>query len=158
MQSHLDRVRALAESHGRELRFGIRLHVVTREDADEAWTDAEALVADADEETIAAAQRALATTTAVGQRRMVELHGGQRDRLEVYPNLWAGIGLLRGGAGTALVGSHREVADRIAEYHGLGITEFIFSGYPHLEEAYQFGEGVMPILRERGLVSEPVLV
>jgi alkanesulfonate monooxygenase len=158
VQSHLDRVRALAESHGRELRFGIRLHVVTREDADEAWTDAEALVADADEETIAAAQRALATTTAVGQRRMVELHGGQRDRLEVYPNLWAGIGLLRGGAGTALVGSHREVADRIAEYHGLGITEFIFSGYPHLEEAYQFGEGVMPILRERGLVSEPVLV
>jgi alkanesulfonate monooxygenase len=155
---HLDRVRALAESHGRELRFGIRLHVVSRDDADEAWAAAEALIADADEETVATAQRALSTATAVGQQRMVELHGGRRDRLEIYPNLWAGIGLLRGGAGTALVGSHTEVAERIAEYHALGITEFILSGYPHLEEAYQFGEGVMPVLRERGLIDEPALV
>ena len=86
------------------------------------------------------------------QRRMVELHGGRLDSLEVSPNLWAGVGLVRGGAGTALVGSHTEVADRIAEYHALGIDEFILSGYPHLEEAYQVGEGVMPELRRRGLL------
>ena len=66
---------------------------------------------------------------------------------------WAGVGLVRGGAGTALVGSHEEVADRIAEYHELGIDEFILSGYPHLEEAYQVGEGVMPGLRRRGLLA-----
>jgi alkanesulfonate monooxygenase len=155
---HLDRVRAVAESHGRELRFGIRLHVVSRDDAEQAWAAAEALIADADEETVAAAQRTLSTASAVGQQRMVELHGGRRDRLEIYPNLWAGIGLLRGGAGTALVGSHAEVAERIAEYHALGISEFILSGYPHLEEAYHFGEGVMPVLRERGLIGEPALV
>ena len=82
---------------------------------------------------------------------MSELHGGRTDALEVSPNLWAGVGLVRGGAGTALVGSHEEVADRIAEYHELGIDEFILSGYPHLEEAYQVGEGVMPVLRRRGL-------
>ncbi len=58
---------------------------------------------------------------------------------------------MRGGAGTALVGSHTEVADRIAEYAEIGIDEFIFSGYPHLEELFWFGEGVVPILRERGL-------
>ena len=86
---------------------------------------------------------------------MVALHGGRTDALEVSPNLWAGIGLVRGGAGTALVGSHEEVADRIAEYHGLGIDEFILSGYPHLEEAYQAGEGVLPILRSRGLLAPP---
>jgi alkanesulfonate monooxygenase len=158
VESHLERVRTLGQENGRELRFGIRLHVVTRDDADEAWAAAEALIADADDETVAVAQRELSTTSAVGQRRMMELHGGQRDSLEVYPNLWAGIGLLRGGAGTALVGSHEQVADRIAEYHRLGITEFILSGYPHLEEAYQFGEGVTPVLRERGLLEEPVLV
>jgi alkanesulfonate monooxygenase len=78
--------------------------------------------------------------------------GDDPDRLVVYPNVWAGIGLVRGGVGTALVGSYDEVADRIAEYHGLGFTEFILSGYPHLEEAYWFGEGVMPVLRDRGLV------
>jgi alkanesulfonate monooxygenase len=60
--------------------------------------------------------------------------------------------------GTALVGSHTEVADRIAEYHALGISEFILSGYPHVEEAYHFGEGVMPVLRERGLIGKPALV
>jgi alkanesulfonate monooxygenase len=85
---------------------------------------------------------------------MLELHGGRRDSLVVAPNLWAGIGLVRGGAGTALVGSHEEIADRIAEYHEAGIDEFIFSGYPHLEEAYRFGEGVFPVLRERGLLAD----
>jgi alkanesulfonate monooxygenase len=158
IESHLDRVRALADEHGRELRFGIRLHVVSRDDADEAWAAAEGLIADADEEAIATAQRELSTTSAVGQQRMMDLHGGRRERLEIYPNLWAGIGLLRGGAGTALVGGHAQVADRIAEYHALGISEFILSGYPHLEEAYHFGEGVVPVLRERGLIDAPVLV
>ena len=75
--------------------------------------------------------------------------------MEVSPNLWAGVGLVRGGAGTALVGSHTEVADRIEEYAGLGISEFILSGYPHLEEAYWFGEGVLPILAQRGVWQHP---
>jgi alkanesulfonate monooxygenase len=87
----------------------------------------------------------------------VALHNGRTDRLEVSPNLWAGFGLVRGGAGTGLVGSHQEVADRIAEYHALGIDEFILSGYPHLEEAYQVGEGVLPILRRRGLLAPSTL-
>lgn len=86
---------------------------------------------------------------------MLALHGGSSDDLEIYPNLWAGIGLVRGGAGTALVGSHTEVAERIAEYHRLGIDEFVLSGYPHLEEAYWFGEGVLPKLTAQGLWTHP---
>ena len=62
---------------------------------------------------------------------------------------------MRGGAGTALVGSHTEVAERIEEYHRLGIDEFVLSGYPHLEEAYWVGEGVLPELGRRGLWSHP---
>ena len=85
---------------------------------------------------------------------MLALNAGSTDGLEIYPNLWAGVGLVRGGAGTALVGSYEEVADRIAEYHALGLDEFILSGYPHLEEAYHVGEGVLPILRARGLLKE----
>jgi alkanesulfonate monooxygenase len=90
---------------------------------------------------------------------MLDLHGGSHGRsaeaLSVAPNLWAGVGLARGGAGTALVGSHAEVAERIEEYADLGISEFVLSGYPHLEEAYWFGEGVLPILRSRGLWNHP---
>jgi alkanesulfonate monooxygenase len=96
------------------------------------------------------------TLESEGQRRMRDLHGGSAANLEVSPNLWAGVGLLRGGAGTALVGSHAKVADRIEEYARLGLSEFILSGYPHLEEAYWFGEGVLPILQARGLWRHPV--
>jgi alkanesulfonate monooxygenase len=63
-------------------------------------------------------------------------HSGVASDLEIYPHLWAGVGLVRGGAGTALVGSHEQVADLIEE------------------EAYWFGEGVLPELRRRG-VWEP---
>jgi alkanesulfonate monooxygenase len=113
---------------------------------------ADRMLAGLSAEQIEAAQAIQRVSESEGQRRMAELHGGSTASLEVAPNLWAGIGLVRGGAGTALVGSHEEVADRIAEYHELGIDEFILSGYPHLEEAYRVGEGLIPILRSRGLI------
>ena len=150
----LVRVRDRAVLAGRELRYGIRLHVITRDTAEEAWAEADHLLAGLDSAAIARAQEIQRASQSEGQRRMVELHGGRTDALEVSPNLWAGVGLVRGGAGTALVGSHQEVADRISEYHDLGIDEFILSGYPHLEEAYRAGEGVIPILRHRGLMPE----
>lgn len=151
----LDAVRARAKAAGRELRFGIRLHVITRNTAAEAWAEAGRLLEGLDPAAIERAQAIQRASQSEGQRRMTALHGGRTDDLEVSPNLWAGIGLVRGGAGTALVGSHDEVAERIAEYHGLGIDEFILSGYPHLEEAYQAGEGLIPVLRRRGLMASP---
>ena len=150
----LDQVRARAKAAGRELRFGIRLHVISRDSAGEAWAQAQRLLDGLDPAAIEEAQRIQRASQSEGQRRMTELHGGRTDALEISKNLWAGVGLVRGGAGTALVGSHDEVADRIAEYHELGIDEFILSGYPHLEEAYQVGEGVMPVLRARGLLPD----
>ena len=151
----LDAAREQADLHGRELRFGIRLHVIARETGEQAWAEAQRLLDGLDPEAIARAQAIQRASGSEGQRRMVELHNGSTDALEVYPNLWAGVGLVRGGAGTALVGSYEEVADRMVEYHELGIDEFILSGYPHLEEAYQVGEGVLPVLRGRGLLAEP---
>jgi alkanesulfonate monooxygenase len=144
-------IRKLAADRDRSLRFGIRLHVITRDTSAAAWAQAESLLAVLDPETIAKVQAGLAASESEGQRRMRALHGGSPANLEIAPNLWAGVGLVRGGAGTALVGSHEEVADRIAEYHALGIDEFVLSGYPHLEEAWWFGEGVMPILHRREL-------
>jgi len=151
----LDRVRAAASAQGRTIRCGIRLHVVSRDTAEEAWRAADFLLDGISDEAIAKVHAAMAKTESEGQRRMLELHGGTRADLEVSPNLWAGVGLARGGAGTALVGSHEEVADRIEEYAALGIDEFILSGYPHLEELYWFGEGVMPVLEARGSWKRP---
>ncbi|MBW8738908.1 MAG: LLM class flavin-dependent oxidoreductase [Streptomyces turgidiscabies] len=149
-------VRGLAAQQGRTLRFGIRLHVITRDTAEAAWAEADRILAGFDPGTVRDIQAGLARSESEGQRRMLALHGGgNRDGLEIHPNLWAGIGLVRGGAGTAFVGSHDQVADRIAEYHALGIDEFVLSGYPHLEEAYWFGEGVLPRLAARGLWRHP---
>jgi alkanesulfonate monooxygenase len=140
------KVRKAAERTGRTVTFGIRLHVIVRETADEAWRAADALISHVDDETIAKAQAVFARMDSVGQSRMARLHGGRRDKLEVSPNLWAGVGLVRGGAGTALVGSPDQVAARMEEYRQAGVDTFILSGYPHLEEAYRFAELVFPLL------------
>ncbi|GAA4615247.1 LLM class flavin-dependent oxidoreductase [Saccharopolyspora hordei] len=148
-------LRELAAEEGRTLRFGLRAHVITRDTSEDAWATAQRFVEQMDPADVAASQAKLARSEATGQQNMVALHGGvlptDARQLEVHPGLWAGVGLLRGGAGTAFVGSHREVADLIEEYHSVGIEEFVLSGYPHLEEAYWFGEGVHPELARRGL-------
>ena len=142
----LDAVRTLAKQQDRTLTYGIRLHVITRDTAAEAWAEARALLQRIPPAAVAAARERFARTESEGQRRMAALTTG--DDLEISPNLWAGFGLVRPGAGTALVGSHAEVAERIAEYHALGIDHFILSGQPHLEEAFRFGEGVLPLFGE----------
>jgi alkanesulfonate monooxygenase len=150
----IERVRALAAAEGRSLRFGIRLLVISRDTSVEAWAETDRLLAAMDPKAIEAAQARFATTQSVGQQRMASLHGGRAEDLEVSPGLWAGFGLVRGGAGTGLVGSHEAVADLIEEYHRIGFDEFILSGHPHLEEAWKVGEGVLPLLRTRGLLDD----
>jgi alkanesulfonate monooxygenase len=142
----LDAVRAEAARNGRQVRFGIRLHLIVRETSAEAWADANRLISHLDDATIAAAQAGLARHDSVGQQRMLKLHAGKRESLEISPNLWAGVGLVRGGAGTALVGDPETVAARMQEYTDLGIETFICSGYPHLEEAYRVAELLFPHL------------
>ncbi|MDR6537706.1 FMNH2-dependent alkanesulfonate monooxygenase [Variovorax soli] len=151
-------VRGRALRKGRTVKFGIRLHVIVRETEDAAWKAAEDLISRVDDETVIRAQAAFARMDSEGQRRMAALHAGgarrTRAELEISPNLWAGVGLVRGGAGTALVGDAKTVAARIEEYAALGLDNFILSGYPHLEESYRFAELVFPLLprkRRHGL-------
>jgi alkanesulfonate monooxygenase len=146
----LQRVKSEAERQGRTVRFGIRFHVIVREAEGDAWREAERLISKVTPAAIAKAQANLLRYESEGQRRMRELHNGDLAKLLVAPNLWAGIGLVRGYAGTALVGDPDQVAARIREYADAGFESFIFSGYPHLEEAYRFAELVFPKLSYAG--------
>ncbi|MFD6165680.1 LLM class flavin-dependent oxidoreductase [Oerskovia sp. NPDC060287] len=154
-KAKIDRVRELAAERGRTLRFGIRLHTISRDSSAEAWGVTEKFLDAWSPEQVAAAQAQFRSSSSTGQRRMAALNGerfdGRTRSLEVHPGLWAGVGLVRGGAGTSLVGSHEEVADLVQEYHEAGFDEFVLSGYPHLEEAHWFAEGVRPILDQRGV-------
>ncbi|MGO1079407.1 FMNH2-dependent alkanesulfonate monooxygenase [Inquilinus sp. CA228] len=143
----IEAAKARAAARGRTLRFGMRIHLIVRETEEEAWRVAERLIRDVSDDAIAEAQKKLADgSDSVGQKRMSALHGGRRDKLLVGPNLWAGIGLVRRGAGTALVGDPETVAARLREYQALGIEAIIASGYPHLEEAYNVAELLFPAL------------
>ncbi len=139
-------IKARAAEFGRTLRFGIRLHIIVRETEHEAWAAANSLIRHVDERAVAAARQTFARMDSDGQRRMAALHSGDHSRLVIGPNLWAGVGLVRGGAGTALVGDPEQVAARIREYAGLGLKTFILSGYPHLEEAHRVAELLFPVL------------
>jgi alkanesulfonate monooxygenase len=146
--SKLDAVRRRAAARGRQVKFGLRIHLIVRETETEAWAAADKLISNLSDDAIAAAQAKFAQESdSIGQKRMNALHsGGRRDKLEIAPNLWAGIGLVRGGAGTALVGDPRTVARRLRDYQALGIDTVIASGYPHLEEAYKTAELLFPEL------------
>lgn len=143
-------VKAKAAEYGRSLDYGIRLYVIVRDTDAEAWDAASDLYKRMDERAIAANQRFVSNTDSVGQSRMTAMHGGQKPEnlrdLEIAPNLWAGIGLVRPGPGTAIVGSPDTVIRTLEGYGKAGVETFILSGMPLLEEAFRFGEKVLPCL------------
>ncbi|MFF2481627.1 FMNH2-dependent alkanesulfonate monooxygenase [Paenibacillus sp. NPDC058071] len=147
VKSKLEQVRRSAEAAGRTVKFGIRLHIIVRETEAEAWEAADRLIRHLDQETIDKAQQVYARMDSHGQQRMTATHNGDRSNLVIGPNLWSGIGLVRGGAGTALVGDPSQIAERMREYAVLGIDTIILSGYPHLEEAYRTAELLFPLFK-----------
>lgn len=153
VKAKIEDVKQRALKYGRTIRFGIRLHVIVRETEEKAWEAAEELISKLDDETIEQHHKVLSNRESVGQQRMTALTNSgkarSRKELEISPNLWAGIGLAREGCATALVGSPQIVVERINEYADMGIDTFVFSGYPHLEEAYRFAELVFPLLPDK---------
>ncbi len=158
------RLRELAAANGRALRFGLRIHVLSRDTSAQAWAEADRIQAGFDPSVVAGVQQRMSRMDSVGQARMAALQGGRHGggqgssaaELTVSPNWWAGIGLVREGVGTALVGDPAEVAEWLAEYTAVGIDEFILSGYPHLQEALRFGEHVLPLVRSSYSHAVPV--
>ena len=129
----------------RTVRYGLRVHVIVRETEAEAWLAAERLISRIDPAVRAAFLSAAGSADSEGQQRQRALSSG--PSLLVEESLWAGVGLARSGVGVAIVGDPAQVEAKLRAYRALGISTFILSGYPHLEECRRFGELVMPRLR-----------
>ncbi|WP_051963119.1 FMNH2-dependent alkanesulfonate monooxygenase [Deinococcus misasensis] len=142
----IERVSEQAALAGRKVRFGVRAHIIIRETEEEAWREADRLIEKLDDASIHKAQQQLSQSDSTGQQRMLSLHGGDRNKLTIYKNLWAGVGLVRAGAGTAFVGNPENIARLIQEYQDIGVDTFVLSGYPHLEEAYRTAELLFPVI------------
>ncbi len=133
-----------AESVGRELSFGYRVHVIVRDSEREAREAASALVAGLNDDAGSAIRAKSLDATSVGVARQQSLRGDADDDGFVEENLWTGIGRARSGCGAAIVGDPDQVEAKLRRYMDLGISSFILSGYPHREEARRFGELVLP--------------
>jgi alkanesulfonate monooxygenase len=153
VREHVERGKELADKQGRKLEFGIRIQVIARPTSAEAWREADRLLAGLDPAVIERQQRNIRSRASVGQARVQALNTGRKEdpeSLKIYPTMWSGTGLVGGGGGsTALVGSYEEIAERIDEYLSVGVEHFLVSGHPLLESAYEFGEGVLPLFRNR---------
>ena len=142
----MDDVSSRASAAGRALSFGYRVHVVVRESSQQAYAAAAHLIAAVDEEEGRRIRSRSLDSQSAGVRRQAELRESATNDGFAEPVLWTGIGKARSGCGAALVGSPAEVTEKILGYRDMGISAFIFSGYPHIEEAERFAEWVLPNL------------
>ncbi|MBB5159411.1 LLM class flavin-dependent oxidoreductase [Saccharopolyspora phatthalungensis] len=145
----IDRLKQLSEKLGREhppLEYGLRVTTLVRDSTEQAWTDAEAKVAEMAKGK-GIVSRDPNRQNAAGQRRLLDLAARGEvldDNLYTTPGKFGG-----GGAGTTwLVGSAEDVAKSLRKYQSLGITHFVLSDTPYLPEIERQGDQLLPLLRE----------
>jgi alkanesulfonate monooxygenase len=141
--ARLGRVTTQAQACGRTVTFGLRTHLVVRDDPDAAWATAESLIAHADPRVVQQRQTVMVGTPMVGQQAQARRVAQHR----VGSHLWNGLSTVRVNCGTAIVGTPQQVADELLAYWRLGIDEFILSGFPHVEECVRVSQEVLPRLR-----------
>jgi alkanesulfonate monooxygenase len=146
VEAILTDMRARAARHGRELRFGYRVHVIVRATEAEARAAARRLVSRLDPELGRQIEGQSLHPTSAGQVRQREMRDDADDEGFVEECLWTGVGRARSGAGAAIVGDPDQVLAKLQAYADLGLEAFILSGYPHAAEGDLFARHVLPRL------------
>ncbi|MGI9576870.1 MAG: LLM class flavin-dependent oxidoreductase [Microthrixaceae bacterium] len=147
VESILTDMRARAAGHGRELRFGYRVHVVVRETESQAREAAGRLLSRLDADEGEAIRNRSLDSASHGVSRQGELRDSADDDGFVEEHLWTGIARARSGCGAAVVGDPDQVLAKLRSYQDLGIESFILSGYPHAAERDLFARHVLPALK-----------
>ena len=147
LQGLMDNMTNQAAGFGRSVLFGLRVHVIVRETEEEAKAYAQYLISDLDLNQGDEIRNRAQDAKSLGVSRQSELRDSADEDYFVEPHLWTGIGLARSGCGAAIVGNPDQVYDKIQRYIKMGIRSFIFSGYPHKQEAKYFADLVLPRLK-----------
>src|SRR6185295_18291252 len=63
-------------------------------------------------------------------------------------SIWTGFVPHYGPVWATLLGSPKELAEAFLAYKQIGVTEFIISGWPEVDEMINFGQEVLPLIRE----------
>ena len=144
-------MRDRAAAQGRELKFGLRSHVIVRPTEAEAMDATRRLVSQLDDDTGASIRARALDSASVGVQRQAQLRDSADTDGFAEEGLWTGIGRARSGAGAAIVGDPDQIAAKLNAYRAVGIDAFILSGYPHIAECDLVGQLVLPHLPHRKL-------
>ena len=140
-------VHARAAAHGRTLDYGLRVHMIVRDTEVEAREYAEHLVSRLNDEYGKLIRERAHDSISLGVAHQARARALADQFGYVERHLWTGVGRARSGCGAALVGSTDQILSEIETYQKMGIRAFIFSGYPHIDEAEHFGTKVLPQLK-----------
>lgn len=151
LSSRMKAVNEVAQRYDRTLDYGLRVHMIVRDTEAEAREYAEYIVSKLDDDKGRAIRNRALDSTSLGVSHQAKNREQAADDGFIEPMLWTGVGRARSGCGAALVGSAEQVLERLEEYRKMGIRSFIFSGYPHIEEAQHFGSRVLPHLNNCSL-------
>ena len=147
LKGRMQAVHAVAEKYDRTLDYGLRVHTIVRDTEAEAREYADYIVSKLDDEYGQMIRDRAHDSISLGVAHQTKARELADKFGYVEPNLWTGVGRARSGCGAALVGSTDQVLSKLEEYQKMGIRAFIFSGYPHIDEAKSFGSRVMPHLK-----------
>jgi alkanesulfonate monooxygenase len=147
LKAQMETLSAKAAAYHRTLDFGLRVHVIVRETEKEARQYADLLISKLDITKGTEIRERAQDANSLGVSKQNEMRAAAAADHFVEPHLWTGIGLARSGCGAALVGNPQQILGKINDYMSMGIRSFIFSGYPHHQEAQYFAKWVLPHLK-----------
>ena len=145
LAKHLSQVQTKSKSRNRIVKYGLRTHIIVRENEAKAWEAAEELLSAASPKVMDQRKSQSGITEMVGRSMQERNQNMHRDT----KYLWNGISSVRVNCGTALVGDLEQVSEELLEYWKLGIDEFILSGYPHLEECRRVSRELLPLVQQK---------
>jgi alkanesulfonate monooxygenase len=137
VQAFLDR--------GKEV--GLLVSMLARPTREQALQDAYAMLAEIGDKARTAHRDFAEKSDSVGFRRNFQIADAGEEWLTPY--LWTGAIPYLGPPAIALVGSYEDIATAILEYKSVGISQFLFMGWPDLDEMTNFSRKILPLVRSQ---------